>query len=79
MKLDTEAQVRNLMAVIFKTELSKGSDIERESTPAWDSLKNIELIFAIEDEFGVVFSEQDAANLDSLSKLVRFIEAANAT
>jgi acyl carrier protein len=75
MKADTETRVRNLMGVIFKTELVKEGDIEREKTPAWDSLKNIELIFALEDEFGVVFSEDDAASVDSLSKIVRFVDA----
>jgi len=43
----------------------------REEQAAWDSLKHIEVIFALEDRFGVQFSEADMQQMDSLGKITQ--------
>lgn len=39
-----------------------------------DSLDVVELIMSIEDEFGVTISDEDAANLVTVQKIVDFVE-----
>ena len=39
-----------------------------------DSLDVVELIMNIEDEFGVSISDEDAANLYTVSRIVEFLE-----
>jgi len=43
----------------------------REEQPAWDSLKHIEVIFALEDRFKVRFSEADMQQMDSVGKITQ--------
>lgn len=39
-----------------------------------DSLDVVELIMSIEDEFGVSISDEEAANLTSVQRIVDFVE-----
>lgn len=49
--------------------------ISRESMPVWDSLKHVDLIFAVEDEFGVTFSEEEMAELKTFVEFQSVIGA----
>jgi len=40
-----------------------------DQTTVWDSLQRVEILFAIEDEFGLQFSEEELAGLDTPKKL----------
>ena len=40
-----------------------------------DSLDAVELIMSIEDEFGLSVSDEEAAELNTVGKLIEFIEA----
>ena len=42
--------------------------ISREALPVWDSLKHVDLIFAVEDEFGVTFGEEEMAELKTFEE-----------
>lgn len=46
----------------------------RRGTAPWDSLKHIELINAIEAEFGVRFSFADAIAANSLEEIQRILD-----
>jgi len=59
----SEAEVRALLARILRVDLP--DDPQRGSTPAWDSLKHMEIIFALEDRYDVRFDEHEFAALDS--------------
>jgi len=39
----------------------------------WDSLKNIEIFFAIEDKFNIEFLESDISSISSITQFVEFI------
>ena len=39
-----------------------------------DSLDVVELIMSIEDEFGISISDEEAANLNTVQKIVNFVE-----
>lgn len=40
-----------------------------------DSLDVVELIMSVEDEFGLSISDEDAAELTTVGKLIEYIEA----
>ncbi len=39
-----------------------------------DSLDVVELIMSVEDEFGLSISDEDAANLTTVGKIIEYIE-----
>lgn len=63
-----EIRVLAALATVLKCEVVL--DSSRNNTYQWDSLKHIEVIFAVEDELGLQFSEEELAELDSVGKIV---------
>jgi acyl carrier protein len=58
-------RLQSVFAAILKRPVRMDEDISREAEKGWDSLKHMELVFALEEEFGVEFSEEDIGRLDS--------------
>jgi len=48
------------------------------STPGWDSVANLGLMSALEEEFGVTVSSEDVMRLRTLGDIVEFVAAAPA-
>lgn len=49
-----EQKLRKIMADLFNIKQDQvDDDLSMENTEAWDSLKHIELIFSIEEEFEI--------------------------
>jgi acyl carrier protein len=63
-----EHLVLAVLAAVLKCEADVGTS--RQNTPQWDSLKHIEIIFAVEDELDIEFSEKEMADLDSVAKII---------
>jgi len=63
-----EAKVVTILSTILKLPLDRSAT--RESLAQWDSLKHIEIVFAIEDELGIQFSEAELTELDSVASIV---------
>ena len=70
---DVEATVRSIFETVFSRSFS-ASPIVRADMDEWDSLRHVELILVVEDEFGVLFDESEFAGLDSLAAIVRAVE-----
>ena len=47
---------------------------ERASTTEWDSLKHMEIVFALEDRYGIQFDEPEFETLDSVEAIAAAIE-----
>jgi len=45
----------------------------RSAITEWDSLKHIELLLAIEEEFSVEFSDFEIAKLQSINELIALV------
>jgi acyl carrier protein len=67
--------VRN---VIGGKDVALGEGSNADNTEGWDSLKNIELIFAIESAYRVRFTVKEAARLKSIGDLRRLLVAKGA-
>lgn len=68
------AQIEECVADIFQAvlglKLERGTNATRSSIAAWDSLKHVEIIFMLEDELSIEFSESQMAEIDSVEKLI---------
>ncbi len=49
-------------------------DSSSDNTAKWDSLAHMNLIFAIEDSFGIQISDDDLPNSMSVRKLIEIIQ-----
>ena len=65
-------EIEGVVLLVLKTVLKTEVDLStsRENTAKWDSLKHIEVMFAIEDELNVQFSEEELPDLNSVSQIV---------
>ncbi len=73
-----ERTVLAVLATILKHPLDSSTGVTRQNTASWDSLKHIEIMFALEDELGAEFSEEELVTLDSVTKIVDAILAKHA-
>jgi acyl carrier protein len=72
-------RLRELLAFysgVSDDKLSPASS--RDNTPGWDSVANLSLMAAVEEEFNVTILTGDALELKSLADLARFVEARTA-
>ncbi len=75
MKAGVETRVRDVIARILQVEASTIDDRASSQTLArWDSLHHITLVFALEEEFGVTFSEVQIVALISFPAIVSILE-----
>lgn len=59
-----QERIKGVMAQIFNVEVDAITEQSSpESIERWDSLKHMQLILAIEDEFEITFSDDDIPNL----------------
>ncbi|MHB8544095.1 MAG: acyl carrier protein [Leptospirales bacterium] len=72
---EIEQVTRTVLSTILNRQFEPGLTITRENTPEWDSLKHIEIMFALEDELGVSFSEDELVELDTVNKMIDAVEA----
>jgi acyl carrier protein len=60
-------QIKELMANIFEVEVSEiGDDASPETIESWDSLKHMNLIVALEEEFNVQFTDEEMLQMLNL-------------
>jgi acyl carrier protein len=69
-----ERQVRDVLKTVLGRPIGPGERLMRASEPAWDSLRHVEILLAIEGVCDVRFDEEEMGTLDSLEKLVESVE-----
>lgn len=68
---DIERRICTVMAKVLQIAPQDISpNVSRENLAAWDSLKHMNLMLALEDEFGIEFSDKEIVGLDTLQLLV---------
>lgn len=63
------------MSVVLKRDIGRDEEVTRSQDRAWDSLRQIEIMFAIEDCFAIRFTAAELAELSSLSEIAAAVEA----
>ncbi len=69
-----EPEVRRLLSLVLHRPVGESDEVSRAAEPAWDSLKHVEIVFLMEDHFGVRFSEPDLNGIESASDLARIVK-----
>lgn len=71
---EIDTRVRETLALALKTQVPAEGHFAREDDPKWDSLKHVEMIFMLEDEFAVQFAEDDFPKMNSVAEIVTLVE-----
>jgi acyl carrier protein len=69
------SQLASIVAKELNIEPASLNDRLRSQIPSWDSLKHLELILRLEQQFHVRFSSKEVADIQSLDDFLRLIEA----
>ena len=73
MKKEIEKKLKEMMSDIFEVDISKINDLSNPDTiEKWDSLQQLNLAMAIEDEFNIKLSPDDITDMLSY-KLIKEI------
>jgi acyl carrier protein len=76
---ELEASVREVAAAVLGRPIAPGEAVTRTSEPGWDSLRHVELLFAVEAAVSVRFDADELASLDGVDAIVaacaRHVEA----
>jgi len=60
----TEVKLKKVLADVFKIEVTAvNEDTSVDTVERWDSLTHLNLILALESEFGVSFSEEQTVEI----------------
>lgn len=62
--------------VLDADDLELTDDLTARDVESWDSLAHINLMFAIESEFDVQFTDEQITSFQSVGELRRFLEGA---
>ena len=67
MTIDTT--LKALLSETLKRSVGDEENVTRADEPAWNSLLHMELVFMIEDEFGIEFEADEIAELASRAQI----------
>lgn len=62
-----------IFTLVLKKDFGNQTVIERETTENWDSLKHLELVFAVEDAFDIHLSEEQIVKIKSSDDFLAII------
>ena len=68
-----QVRVEELLGLVLGCTITIGKPVQRVSEPRWDSIKHVELLFALEDAFGINFKEEELVGLDSSDAIIAAI------
>lgn len=69
----SEDKLRHVMATMLKVDAAEiGLDSSMDNVPGWDSLRHMNLVLALEEEFGVLIPDEEAGNITSY-KLIKIV------
>jgi len=66
-----EMRIKHVMSSTFGIDVEQISDdASPDSIPKWDSLKHMQLILSLEEEFNVEFSDKEVVEVVSYQKIL---------
>jgi acyl carrier protein len=69
-----DATVRDVLGIVLERPINPTENVGRDSEAAWDSLKHIEILLALEGALEVRFDESELPELTSLASIVAAAE-----
>ncbi|HET9794892.1 MAG TPA: acyl carrier protein [Thermoanaerobaculia bacterium] len=76
----TDDRLRRVAAAVFRLPLEGvAADLREGETPGWDSVGQLMLMLAVEEEFGVTFPVEDLTRLRGLPEIGAYLEGRTAS
>jgi acyl carrier protein len=69
-----ETQVRTIISDILKLAPEAVAGKSRKTLSGWDSLKHVEIMFALEESLDITFTEEQLSILDGVDKIIDSIQ-----
>ena len=64
MKNNIEKRIKNVMSTVFEVPRNQiNNESSTDTIEAWDSLKHMNLIIALEEEFKIQFTDEDTLQM----------------
>ena len=67
-------ELLEVFSIVFNKTFKENEIISKQTERDWESLKHIELIMAIEEQFEITFNPEEISELDSFDKILEKIE-----
>lgn len=67
-----------ILTVILERPVAVGENLRREDEAKWDSLKHLEIVFAVEAAYGVSFSTEEIAEVADVAALKAKVQQSDA-
>jgi acyl carrier protein len=71
---DLRSVVRDTLEVVLGRPIPADDRLPREENPDWDSLKHIEVVFALEGALGITFDADELGDLTGIDSIVAAAE-----
>lgn len=75
---ETIERIEQVVGSLLESDVSLAADTRPGDVPGWDSLANVNILFAVEEEFGIQFRDADLAPFATVGELARRVDAARA-
>ena len=72
--MDIEAQLKKILAIALQKDISEiHTEVISTDVQEWDSLQQMNIIVALEEEFSIRFNETESILLNSYSSLLEAV------
>lgn len=71
--MNIEEKVKEILEVLLEHKIDD-TNISQENEELWDSLKHLEILVTIEEEFGIKFAEENIPKLNSMELIINKIK-----
>ena len=69
-----EERIKNVMSAVFEIPANKiGKESSPDNIESWDSLKHMNIVVALEEEFNIQFTDDEIIELISLKLIMAII------
>ena len=72
---EKKSRILELISTILEIKLDNFDKCSQDFLPSWDSLNHAQIIFAIEDEFEIEFSQEQMANIKSAQDILNIVSS----
>lgn len=71
--MNIDEKVKEILEVLLEHKINT-DNIDACSEELWDSLKHLEIIVTLEEEFGIKFNQEDIPQLNSMNAIISKIK-----
>ena len=79
MNQDIRHRAAKILSLALEQPVDPANPFPRGKNPCWDSLKHVEVILMLEEEFKIRFTSSEVASLGSLDDIVHQVSVKHAS